>query len=144
MILSTWASNNIIFSEHYCISQLIWTCAHRLLYIRKSTTLPPRCMVYVVALWHVEHVSHARDLGSNPVWSGRPSLKSLRPECQPPSVISHFLIVECTKDSVRVTKKNIQIVVRWLGWKWLERFVLQLLLLKPPKSRTIAYMFMSK
>ena len=39
------------------------------------------------------------------------------------------LIVECTKDSVRVTKKNIQIVVGQLGWKWIERSVLQLLLL---------------
>ena len=40
------------------------------------------------------------------------------------------LIVECTKDSVRVTKKNILIVVGRLGWKWIERSVLQLLLLK--------------
>ena len=40
------------------------------------------------------------------------------------------LIVECTKDSVRVTKKNIQIVVGRLGWKWIERSVLQLLLPK--------------
>ena len=40
------------------------------------------------------------------------------------------LIVECTKDSVRVTKKNIQIVVGRLGWKWIERSVLKLLLLK--------------
>ena len=35
------------------------------------------------------------------------------------SVVS--LIVECTKDSVRVTKKNIQIFVGRLGWKWIER-----------------------
>ena len=48
------------------------------------------------------------------------------------------LIVECTKDSVRVTKKNIQIVVGRLGWKWIERSVVQLLLLKQKKrSRTI-------
>ena len=40
------------------------------------------------------------------------------------------LIVECTKDSVRVIKKIIQIVVGRLGWKWTERSVLQLLLLK--------------
>ena len=40
------------------------------------------------------------------------------------------LIVECTKDSLRVTKKNIQIVVGRLGWKWIGRSVLQLLLLK--------------
>ena len=40
------------------------------------------------------------------------------------------LIVECTKDSIRVTKKHIQIVVGRLGWKWIERSVLQLLLLK--------------
>ena len=41
------------------------------------------------------------------------------------------LIVECTKDSVRVTsKQNIQIVVGRLGWKWIERSVLELLLLK--------------
>ena len=29
-----------------------------------------------------------------------------------------------------VTKKNIQIVVGQLGWKWIEKSVLQLLLLK--------------
>ena len=40
------------------------------------------------------------------------------------------LIVECTKDRVRVTKKNIQIVIGRLGWKWIERSVLQQLLLK--------------
>ena len=40
------------------------------------------------------------------------------------------LIVECTKDSIRVTKKNIQLVVGRLGWKWIERSALQLLLLK--------------
>ena len=33
------------------------------------------------------------------------------------------LIVECSKDSVRVTKKIIQIVVGRLGWKWIERSV---------------------
>ena len=41
--------------------------------------------------YSMEHTSHARDLGSNPVWSRPPSLKSLRPQCQPPSAISHFL-----------------------------------------------------
>ena len=40
------------------------------------------------------------------------------------------LIVECNKDRIRVTEKNIQIVVGRLGWKWIERSVLQLLLLK--------------
>ena len=35
-----------------------------------------------------------------------------------------YLIVERTKDSIRVTKKTIQIVVGWLGWKWIERSVL--------------------
>ena len=34
------------------------------------------------------------------------------------------LIEECTKDSVRVTKKNIQIVVGRLGYKWIEKSVL--------------------
>ena len=34
------------------------------------------------------------------------------------------LRVECTKDIVRVTKKNIQIVVGRLGWKWIEKSVL--------------------
>ena len=43
------------------------------------------------------------------------------------------LIVEYTKDSARVTKKNIQIVVGRLGWKWIDRSVLQLLLLKQKK-----------
>ena len=37
------------------------------------------------------------------------------------------LIVECTKYSVRVTKKNIQIVVGRLGLKWIERSVLEAL-----------------
>ena len=40
------------------------------------------------------------------------------------------LIAECTKDSLEVTKENIQIVVGRRGWKWIERSVLQLLLLK--------------
>ena len=35
-----------------------------------------------------------------------------------------------------VTKKNIQIVVGRIGWKWIERSVLQLLLLKTKRSRT--------
>ena len=48
-------------------------------------------VVEVVALWPVDHASHARDLGSNPVCSGHPSLESLRPQCQPPSVILHSL-----------------------------------------------------
>ena len=47
------------------------------------------------------------------------------------------IIVECTKDSVRVTKKNIQIVVGWLGWKCIERSVLQLLLLKQKVERLL-------
>ena len=47
-------------------------------------------LLLLVEFWPVEHASHARDLGSKPVWSGRPCLKSLRPQCQPPSVISHF------------------------------------------------------
>ena len=34
------------------------------------------------------------------------------------------LMVECTKDSVRVTKRNIQIVVGRLGFKWIERSIL--------------------
>ena len=47
------------------------------------------------------------------------------------------LIVECTKDSVRVTKKNIQIVVGRIGWKWIERSVLQLLLLKQKEAELL-------
>ena len=35
-----------------------------------------------------------------------------------------YLIVECTKGNVNVTKKNIKIVAGWLGWKWIERSVL--------------------
>ena len=40
------------------------------------------------------------------------------------------LIVECTwRQRKGNWKKNFQIVVGWLGWKWIERSVLQLLLL---------------
>ena len=49
------------------------------------------------------------------------------------------LIVECTKDSIRVTKKNIQIVVGWLGQKWIERSILKLLLLKQNKQNYYYY-----
>ena len=51
------------------------------------------------------------------------------------------LIVECTKDSVRVTKKSIQIVVGRLGWKWIGRSVLQLLLLKHKEVEILFYLF---
>ena len=66
--------------------------------------------------------------------SGCPSLKSLRPVS---TTERHFtlsvvcLIVECINDSIRETeKKHVQIIVGRLGWKWIEWFVLQLLLLK--------------
>ena len=39
------------------------------------------------------------------------------------------LIVECGNDNVKLTKKNIQIVVGRLGRKGIERSLLQLLLL---------------
>ena len=64
----------------------------------------------VVVLWPVEHASHARDLGSNPLWSRHPSLKSLRPQCQPPSIILQFLwclIVECTRRQCKGNWKKI-------------------------------------
>ena len=51
------------------------------------------------------------------------------------------LIVEWTKDSVRVTKKNIQIVVGRLGWKWIERSFLQLLLLKQKEVKLLYYYY---
>ena len=49
------------------------------------------------------------------------------------------LIVECTKDSVRVTKKTIQIVVGRLGWKWIERSVVQLPLLKQKEVELLLF-----
>ena len=48
--------------------------------------------------------------------------------------LSVVCLIECTKDSVRVTKKNIKIVVGRLGFKWTERSVLELLLLKQKKK----------
>ena len=51
------------------------------------------------------------------------------------------LIVECTKDSVRVTKKIIQIVVGRLGWKWIERSVLQLPLVTKTEVELLHYYY---
>ena len=78
----------------------------------------------MVALWPVEHANHAR-----PGFESRVKRASQFKKSQTAlsTTERHFtlsvvcLIVECTKDSVRVTKKNIQILVGQLGWKWIER-----------------------
>ena len=87
----------------------------------------------MVILWAVEHASRARELG----FESRVKQASQFEKSQTTvsttkryftlSVIC--LLVECIEDSVKVTKKNIQIVVGRLGWKWVERSVFQLLLL---------------
>ena len=66
----------------------------------------------MVALWPVEHASHGRDLsskvyfvGTNPVWSGRPSLKKSQIAVSTTeryfalSVVS--LIVECARRQLK-------------------------------------------
>ena len=98
-------------------------------YCTNSVLCGTTTVVYVVALWPVEHSSYARDLGLSSVWSGRPmQFKNSQPTTSNSeryftlSVV--FLLVECTGN-----QNNIQIVVGRLGWKWIERSVPQLLLL---------------
>ena len=74
----------------------------------------------MVALWHMEHASHAKDLGSNLVRKSQTAVSTTKSNF-PLSVVC--FTVECTR------KKN-QIAVCRLGRKWIGRSVLQLLLFK--------------
>ena len=61
------------------------------------------------------------------MWGGSPSYKSFRPQCQPPSIISHFLwsVSKKHSDSCRL--------------EWIERSVLQLLLLEQKEVELLYY-----
>ena len=76
---------------------------------------------------------------------GVPTLKSLRQQCQPPSVIPYFLWSVSWKnvldDSVRVTKKKHSDSCR-PAWREMDRrFVLQLLLLKQKEVELLYYYY---
>ena len=81
----------------------------------------------MVALWPVEHASYARDLGSNPVWSGHPSLKSLRVSDRSVSTTERYftlsmvrLVVECTRRQRKGNSKKYSYSC-WPAWLEMDR-----------------------